>query len=128
MNTLTITTPAVLFSSISLLFLAYTQRFLSLANLIRQLYKDRHDEFASLQIQNLQHRIYLMRQMQVFGVISYILCGTSMISIYFKLDDIGNWLFCSSIFSLIISLVISLREVWISTGALDIALSEINKI
>lgn len=62
-----LTTPALLFPAISLLLLAYTNRFFALAALIRQLSsgdKPVHQD----QIKNLSQRIRIIRRMQEAGV------------------------------------------------------------
>ena len=57
MEELTLTTPALLFSAVSLILLAYTNRFLSYAQLVRTL-KEQHLEHPSnvtrAQIDNLR--------------------------------------------------------------------------
>jgi len=82
---ITLTTPALLFPAISLLLLAFTNRFLALANLIRQLhanYKTAPDELLFGQIANLRHRINLIRDMQAYGVSSLLLCVVSMFALF----------------------------------------------
>ena len=131
MNTVALTTPAMLFPAISLLFLAYTQRFLALANLIRNLHKGNIDAQADLvsnmQIASLRRRLHLMRKMQLFGVIAFILCSMSMMSMFMEWNVAGRIIFGTSICSLIVSLLISLFEVWLSTGAIEIALSDMER-
>jgi hypothetical protein len=131
MNTVALTTPAMLFPAISLLFLAYTQRFLALANLIRNLHKETIDKFehsiSNRQIASLRRRLHLMRKMQLFGVIAFILCSMSMMSMFLGWDMAGRIIFGVSICSLIVSLLISLFEVWLSTGAIEIALSDMER-
>ena len=76
-----LTTPALLFPAISLLLLAYTNRFLTLANLIRDLhakYKQSRDQLIPGQIANLRYRMVLIRNMRAFGVSSLLLCVLSM--------------------------------------------------
>ena len=80
---MTMTTPALLFPAISLLLLAYTNRFLVLAQLIRQLNTREGGqvrEVAKRQIENLRQRMFLIRSMQRWGVISFVLCTLSMFS------------------------------------------------
>lgn len=129
MNNIILTTPAMLFPGISLLFLAYTQRFLALANLIRNLYQRETINSSeitkhNLQIVSLRKRLYLMRTMQLFGVVSFILCGLSMLSMFLEWNFVGKIVFGVSICSLIISLLISFFEIWLSTKAINIALSD----
>lgn len=65
-------TPAMLFPAISLLLLAYTNRFLTLATIIRNFDDDDKDKEA--QIKNLRLRIQLIKRMQEAGVLSFFLC------------------------------------------------------
>ena len=68
MQDITLTTPGLLFSAISLLLLAYTNRFLTLASLIRKLhaeYLENPDKLVHGQIRNLQRRVNLIRNMQI---------------------------------------------------------------
>ncbi len=121
-------TPALLFPAISLLLLAFTNRFLALANLIRQLHADyqvRLDESLLGQIANLRFRIKLIRDMQVFGVSSLLLCVLSMIAIFSGWLDTGKWIFAASLILMAIALAMSLREIQVSIGALDLQLKDI---
>jgi formate-dependent nitrite reductase membrane component NrfD len=122
-----ITTPALLFPAISLLLLAYTNRFLAIATLIRNLNKQ-HKEFPEKkiitgQIANLRSRLTLIRNMQIFGVSSFFLCVLSMSMLFFSNPAWGNYFFGGSMLFLMISLGISLRELQISTRALNLELS-----
>lgn len=127
---MTLTTPALLFSSISLLMLAYTNRFLTLAKLVRELIADKapgKSESVIKQVINLQKRLELIKHMQVYGVLSFLFCTLSMFSIFLTAHRSGFLLFGASLIFLTISLVISLYEVLISTDALKVKLSEIEK-
>ncbi len=122
-----ITTPALLFPAISLLLLAFTNRFLALANLIRQLhasYKSDPDEILLGQIANIRYRINLIRDMQVFGVSSLLLCVVCMLFLFAGLIELGKWIFGVSLVLMTIALAISIREIQISVGALDLQLKD----
>ncbi len=125
---ISINTPALLFPAISLLMLAYTNRFLALASLIRNLhsnYKDHTDKEGVLkQIKNLRLRLRLIRQMQLFGVLSLFLCVLSMFFVYEQLGMWGNFLFACSLIAMLVSLFLSLYEIQISTRALEIELGD----
>ena len=125
---ISITTPALLFPAISLLMLAYTNRFLALASLIRNLhakYKDHANKEGVLkQIRNLRLRLRLIRLMQFFGILSLILCVLSMFFVFEQLSGWANFLFVSSLVAMLISLFLSLSEIQISTKALEIELSD----
>tara|TARA_Y100001972_G_scaffold128948_1_gene192911 strand:- start:1325 stop:1726 length:402 start_codon:yes stop_codon:yes gene_type:complete len=122
-----LTTPALLFPAISLLLLAFTNRFLAIANIIRQLHKSYMEDPRSIvegQIKNLRIRLFLIRRMQIFGVLSFFLCVLSMIFIYQGNQEWGGVIFGVSLFALLLSLAISLREIQLSTKALEIELSD----
>lgn len=126
----TLTTPALLFSAISLLLLAYTNRFLTIAQLVRSLharYKENKDAILFGQIKNLRQRIYLIRNMQVFGLISLLLCVATMFLIYVNLMTIAEIVFGVALILLIISLALSAWEIQISVKALDLHLSDIGE-
>lgn len=127
---ITLTTPALLFPAVSLLLLAYTNRFLTLATIIRGLYDRYHssgDETLLLQIQNLRYRVYLIRNMQIAGVLSLLLCVVSMFALFAGWVAGGQWSFGTALILMIISLGISLRELQISVGALDLLLTDLEE-
>lgn len=126
MQELTLITPTFLFSAISLLLLAYTNRFLSYAQLVRAL-KDRYMEDRSAltlaQIKNLRKRLYLTKNMQMLGVASLLLCVATMFLIYVGFQLISAYVFGLALVLLIISLTLSVLEIRISAKSLEIYLS-----
>lgn len=124
-----LTTPALLFPAISLLLLAYTNRFLVLAQVIRQLHASpQHDSpLVIQQIPGLRRRIDLIKYMQSFGVLSFLICALSMFALFMNALKLGQWLFGISIVALALSLVISLFEVLISTNALTIVVDDMTR-
>jgi cobalamin biosynthesis protein CobD/CbiB len=128
---ITLTTPALLFSAISLLLLAYTNRFLAIANLIRLLYdKYREDPRERImgQIQNLRLRVRLIKNMQFLGVGSLLLCVVSMFFLYIGFTLFGVWAFAVALVMLIVSLGISMWEIHMSVVALNLHLGGIEEI
>ncbi len=122
------TTPALLFPTVSLLMLAYTNRFLSLATVIRNLhdrYKAENNGNLLKQIANLRYRIILIRDMQIFGLLSLLFCVVSMFALFAGWIMAGQWSFAIALILMIVSMVISLRELQISVGALDVLLAEL---
>lgn len=127
-----INTPALLFPAITLLMLAYTNRFLSLATLVRKL----HDEYMRgekekhilLQIKNIRSRLNLIRYMQSFGVISFLCCVLCMYTIFRGWTIAAHWIFASSLICLLVSIVLSLIEIQKSTKALEVELSDIEEL
>jgi hypothetical protein len=122
---LTLTTPALLFPAISLLLLAYTNRFLVLAQLIRQLKQmDTEEDHALIarQIAMLRQRIVLTKRMQTYGVLSFLLCTISMFVLFLGVELVGAITFGISLILLSISLLYSLYEIVISTNAINVEL------
>jgi hypothetical protein len=127
---LTLTTPALLFPAISLLLLAFTNRFLTLASLIRELhrsYKTNPEEIIIAQLANLRYRVKIIRDMQIFGVLSFFGCVLSMFCLFAGQVIIGKYVFGTSLISLLVALALSLREVQISIDALNYRLSDLEK-
>ncbi|ATC97934.1 MAG: DUF2721 domain-containing protein [Pseudomonadota bacterium] len=126
---LNLTTPALLFPAISLLLLAYTNRFLVLAQLIRQLNsRENGNEIRAMvkaQISNLRDRLNLIRRMQFFGVLSFLLCTAAMFAVFLTQNLLGTGLFGLSLACLLYSLVLSLYEIHISCQAIEIELNNI---
>jgi hypothetical protein len=123
-----LTTPALLFPAISLLLLAYTNRFLTLASLIRDLharYKKEQDVLIIGQIANLRYRVHLIRDMQAFGVAALLLCVVSMFVLFAGLVDASKYIFGISLMLMMASLGLSLREIQVSVDALSLRLKDL---
>ena len=130
MEELTLTTPALLFSAISLIMLAYTNRFLAYAAVIRNLhavYLENKDKSILRQIENLKLRVNLTRWMQIFGISSLLLCVVTMFLIYIDQHIIAVWVFGTALIFLIISLALLIKEIQISAQALNFHISDIEK-
>jgi hypothetical protein len=128
--TLEVSTPALLFPAISLLFLSVTNRFLPLSALIRQLHKDWLEEGDALlraQIDNLRRRLTLIRAMQLLGAFSLLLCVVSMVAVIATLPFIAIPSFTAALLLMGGSLVCLCYEVWISGGALRILLNAVEQ-
>ncbi len=126
---LTLSTPALLFPAISLLLLAYGQRFLTLAALTRELYarnRAQPDTRLKAQLHNLRYRIGIIRNMQIFGVASFFGCVLSMFFIFASMPILGTWVFGASLLLLLISLALSLRELMVSIDALMTQISDLD--
>ncbi len=128
---LTLATPALLFSAISLLLLAYTNRFLTIAQLVRTLhakYKENPDSLIFGQIKNLRQRINLIRNMQVLGITSLLICVVCMFLLYIEWIAFAEILFGIALLLLIASLALSAWEIQISVRALNLHLSDIEEL
>jgi hypothetical protein len=127
---LELTTPALLFPAISLLLLAYTSRFLALANLVRSLApRPSGDVDGAIigQIANLRRRIAIIRWMQGLGVLSFFFCVLCMLLLFLGWLLAGKLVFATSLVLLLASLALSVREVQISSEAIDIHLRELER-
>lgn len=125
---LNIETPALLFSATSLILLAYTNRFLTIATIVRDLKKNYEQKESSkilLEIKNLNLRLTLIRFMQMFGVLSLFLSVFAMLVLFIELQMLGIYLFGFSLLSLLISLGVSFWEISISVDALRLHLSDL---
>jgi len=124
---ITITTPALLFPAISVLFLAYTNRFLAIASRIREqhnLFNKTKSPVAKKQIESLRQRIRFIIAMQLLAVIGIIGCILSMGLIFYGMQTYGNAAFGVSMIFIVLSLLASISELLISTSALNIELED----
>jgi hypothetical protein len=125
--TLEISTPALLFPAVSLLFLSYTNRFLHLSALVRSLHGEwqrDHEDSARVQISNLRKRLFLIRWMQLLGALSLLLCVISMIGILEGRQGMANSSFFGAVVLMSLSLASLVIEILISGGALRILLKQ----
>ena len=126
--TLHIETPALLFSATSLILLAYTNRFLTIAQIIRNLkktYDAEENKSVLLEIKNLDLRLSLIRYMQMFGVLCLFLSVFAMLLLFMEQQVFGIYFFGLSLLALLISLGISFWEISISIDALRLHLSDL---
>ena len=124
-----LSTPALLFPAISLLLLAYTNRFMGLASVIRGLHQqinETNKELIARQIISLRLRIRLIILMQVLGVLSIRFCVAAMFLLFLAANEFGQQAFIISLVLMMSSLVVSLYELIISGQALNIELEDID--
>jgi len=126
----TLTTPALLFSAVSLILLAYTNRFIAYTGVVRNLYKQYRENPSTVlkgQIDNLRKRLYLTRTMQILGVSSLFLCVITMFLIFIGSELVAAYIFGVALLMLCTSLGISIREIQISVKALELHLSNMEE-
>lgn len=127
---ISLTTPALLFPALSLLLLAFTNRFLGLAALIRSL-KDRYatsrNQQVYGQIKNLRERLVLIRNMQAFGSLSMFGCVLCMFLLFADYVVAGKYVFAFSLLMMLISLALAIREIQISVKALELELDDLQE-
>ncbi|MCC7245341.1 MAG: DUF2721 domain-containing protein [Saprospiraceae bacterium] len=127
---LTIQTPALLFPAVSLLMLAYTNKFLAIANLIRKLvsdYQKQKSNHVLKQLRSLRRRLWLIRWMQIMGISSILVCVVTMFLIYDGHQLAAKILFALALLLMMVSLFITLLETMLSAGALRVLLKEMEE-
>jgi Protein of unknown function (DUF2721) len=125
-----LTTPALLFSTISLLLLAFTNRFLGLAKTIRELHSDYQTNPQKRfldQIKNLRQRVLLIRNMQMLGAGSLLLCTLSMLFVFAGRQPLAMFTFTVSLILMVLALTLSMIEIGMSVGALNVHLSDMEQ-
>ncbi|MCB1178835.1 MAG: DUF2721 domain-containing protein [Leptospiraceae bacterium] len=128
---LNLATPALLFPAISLLLLAFTNRFLAITKLIRDLHQEYFKspgKSTISEIKNLRKRLYLIRNMQAFGVLSLFFCVFCMFLLFIGFSEWAKYIFAFSLFLMLFSLALSIMEIQISTNALNLRLSDIEEL
>ena len=128
---ISLTTPALLFPAVSLILLAYTNRFLALAALTRSLHErwsETHDPKIPPQIENLRYRVRLIRRMQTLGISAILLCVVAMFCLFENWLRVGAWFFGTSLIVLSLSLCLSLHEIQLSGRSLDIQLADMEAL
>lgn len=128
---LTFQTPALLFPALSLLILAYTNKFLAIANLVRKLYSDHQEKPQQVNIQqitSLRRRLNMIRWMQAAGLASIFFCVVTMFFVYFEMQLTAKILFVIALVLLMLSLVVSVLEMFLSADALNVLLSNIEEL
>ncbi|MHB1079619.1 MAG: DUF2721 domain-containing protein [Prosthecobacter sp.] len=125
---LPLSTPSLLFPAISLLMLAYTNRFLGLAAVVRGLHanwQSTQEPILLAQIRSLRKRIQIIKHMQTMGVLSLMFCVASTTLLFFKQQTVGQITFGVSLILMLASLTLSLVEIQISGAALDLQLRDV---
>ena len=125
-----LTTPALMFSTVSLLLLAFTTRFLGLAKAIRDLYNDyqKNPEKRFIdQLKNFRRRVELIRNMQIVATASLLLCMVSTIMVYFQLQLVASVTFAVSLLLMTAALAMSIIEIGMSVGALNVHLADMEQ-
>ncbi len=125
-----ISTPALLFSATSLILLAFTNRFLTIATIVRSLkkvYDEKENYEIKLQIKNLRQRLILIKNMQLSGVLSLFFSVLSMTLLFYNIKTFGEIFFGISLLLMLISLALSFWEISISVKALELHLSDLEK-
>lgn len=122
---LTLTAVGLLFPTISVVLLAQTNRFMSLASVARDLvarYRIDPDPTVRDQVLSLQQRIWLVRWTQGAGVLALLINSSSAFSLFLGGLATARCLFVMAMCCMVVGLLISLREIQLSVRAIDIEL------
>jgi hypothetical protein len=126
---ISINTPALLFPAISLVMLAYTNRFLALSNRVRSLhdkYLDSKEENKTIhaQIKSLRYRLKLIKHMQGLGILTFIAAIFCIFLLYIDEKFVANIFFATSLLAFTASLIFSFIEIMMSNKAIELELSD----
>lgn len=125
----TYSSAGLLFPAISLLMLAYTNRFLGLAAVVRNLvaqYKHHPRGHIQQQVLNLKKRIMLLRHVQAIGVMSLASCTACILALVFANQMLAQALFGLAVVLMLLSLMVSLVEIYMSVEAINLELDHID--
>ena len=117
----------MIFPAVSLLFLSYNGRFLTLATLIRSLhreYQEMHEPTVLQQIGSLRRRLHLIVWMQAAGALSFVAAAVSTTCVFYQATTVAHLSFGGALIFLIASVVILLIEILVSTRALSLLLKQ----
>ena len=125
-------TPTLLFPALSLLILAYTNRFLGITTVIRKLHEDLSKDvdrssFYMGQINSLTVRVQMIINAQRFGILSLMLCVISMFSILVT-KNTSIVFFFLALTSLFISLIFIGKELNVSQNALQYIIDDCKEV
>lgn len=124
----TVTTIAVLLSTITVLLLVYTHRFLALANLLRSLikeYKSEHCDYLLKEIEQLKRRVYIIKHMQFTNFVALIVSILSIFAVFINNSLFAKIFFIVALLHMIISTLLAALEVHLSASSLDVELDEL---
>jgi hypothetical protein len=127
---LSLQTPALLFPALSLLILAYTNKFLAIAKLVRNLYSahsEKPQPHILAQINSLRLRLNLIRWMQAAGLASNFFCVLTMLFIYLGHQMTAHVVFFLAVALLMLSLAVAVLETFKSADALNLLLTDIEQ-
>ena len=125
------TVTALMFPAIPLLMSVYSNRFHTLSKLIREL----HDEHVyekhippewKKQFMNLSSRIIIIRWTIMFAAFGFLFNMLTVFALYLNELFLARVIFGSCCLSMIISIIFFIREIQISTNALNLHMSDMD--
>ena len=124
---ITISTPALVFPALSVLMLAYTNRFIAISKRVRALHAEHKNNPAKnlkKQIKSLHKRLMFIRNMQVLAITGFLINMISIFLILISLPKVATVLFGVGLLAIIGSLLISVLEINMSVQAMSFELEE----
>ncbi len=124
---LDISTPALVFPALSVLMLAYTNRFIAISKRVRALHAEHQRKpSANLleQIKLLRKRMLYIRNMQIGALTGFSSNILSIAFIFFGLDQVALIFFGLGLILVFVSLIICIVEIYLSVHAMRILLTE----
>jgi hypothetical protein len=121
-------TAGLLFPTLSLLMLAYTNRYLGLTSAARSLaarYREAPDARLAQQVASLGERLGLVRHTQAQGVLSLLSCTACLGALFMGSQVAARFAFAAALLFMMVSLVTSLREIHLSIRAIQIELDSL---
>jgi len=122
MTEITISTPALVFPALSVLMLAYTNRFIAISKRVRALHaehKNNPQKRLLKQIQSLHKRLLYIRNMQFMAISGFLINMVSIFLILIGQTMVATLLFGISLLCIIISLLVSVLEIHRSVQAMS---------
>ena len=125
------TVTALMFPAIPLLMGVYSNRFHTLSKLIREL----HDEHVyekhvppewQKQFLNLSNRISILRWTIMFAAFGFLFNMLTVFALYLDELFVARVIFGSCCLSMIVSIVFFIREIQVSTNALNLHMSDMD--
>ena len=125
------TVTALMFPAIPLIMGVYSNRFHTLSNLIRKI----HDEHVfekhtppewKDQLINLNNRINVLKYTIMFSAFGFLFNMLTVFALYLEKIFVARIIFGSCCLSMIISIAFFIREIQISTNALNLHMSDMD--
>ena len=127
------TVTALMFPAIPLLMSVYSNRFHTLSKLIREL----HDEHVyekhippewKKQFINLSSRISILKWTIMFAAFGFLFNMLTVFALYLNEIFVARIIFGSCCLSMIVSIILFIREIQVSTSALNLHMSDMDAV
>ena len=127
MEAIDISTPAIVFPALSVLMLAYTNRFIAISKRVRSLHEEYLSESSQViyrQISVMHKRLNYIRNMQILAIFGFLINVISIFLILLNIEVIATYMFATSLIFIAASLGVAMLEIYHSVNALSLQLDE----